>query len=540
MTAGIASPDSDDAGLGLARLRAVVRQRLHASGRRAGGRRELLVAIGDLVLEVQDESGVTLGLLEQRRLVAELADDPTLLAPPPAGTPEAHPTRSSAGTAAPPLPAGDAAIEPGDVSPTSAGADDALERVKRQIHPLVIERIEAGVASTLPPDLLVREIDAVVGELRVELKLPINRKEQGALVQSLVDDMIGHGPLEVLLGDESVTDIMVNGPHQIYVERRGKIELTAVRFQDNDHLMNVAQRIVAKVGRRVDETSPVCDARLPDGSRVNIIAMPLAIDGCSISIRKFPKHRIDIDQMVRQANLSEPMGQLLKIASRSRLNTIISGGTGSGKTTLLNALSRQIDNGERIVTIEDAAELRLQQPHVVRLETRPANLEGKGEVSIRDLVKNALRMRPDRIILGEVRGAEAFDMLQAMNTGHEGSMGTLHANKPRDALVRLENMVSMGVSNLPQRAIRQQIASSVDLIVQISRMRDGVRRIQNIVEVVGMEGDVIVTQELFHFSFTGVDERGRLKGEFKSSGLRPHFMPKAEMFGLDQALLALI
>ncbi|WGF89210.1 CpaF family protein [Marinivivus vitaminiproducens] len=527
-----------DAGLeGVARLRAWVRERVRAAGRRPAGRREMLVLVGDLLLAAQDETGITLGLVEQRRLVGELTDDPTLLASPDT------PTSALPGRAAPDAASAAAAAIPTvahEADSAGAGTDDTLERVKRQIRPLVLERIEVGIASTLPPELLVREIDGVVGELRAELKLPINRREQTALVQSLVDDMIGHGPLEVLLGDETVTDIMVNGPHQIYVERRGKIELTQVRFQDNEHLMNVAQRIVAKVGRRVDETSPVCDARLPDGSRVNIIAMPLAIDGCSMSIRKFPKHRIDIDQMVRQGNLSEPMGQLLKIASRSRLNTIISGGTGSGKTTLLNALSRQIDNGERIVTIEDAAELRLQQPHVVRLETRPANLEGKGEVSIRDLVKNALRMRPDRIILGEVRGAEAFDMLQAMNTGHEGSMGTLHANKPRDALVRLENMVSMGVSNLPQRAIRQQIASSVDLIVQISRMRDGVRRIQNIVEVVGMEGDVIVTQELFHFGFTGVDERGRLKGEFKSSGLRPHFMPKAEMFGLDQALLALI
>jgi pilus assembly protein CpaF len=516
-------------------LRTVVRERLRAAGGRPSSRHDLLAVIGDAVVELVDENGRPLGLMEQRRLVALVADDVGQLDDDGAS---GAPTGGDA-TASAPDEQDD--VEGGIAHGIAHGRDqNTVDAAKQQIKPLLMERIDVSVASTLPHEVLVREIDGVVTEIRSELKLQLNRREQSTLVSGLVDDMIGHGPLEPLLNDDSVTDIMVNGPFCVYVERSGRLEISGVRFQDNDHVMNVAQRIVTKVGRRVDETSPLCDARLPDGSRVNIIAPPLAIDGCSISIRKFPKRRIDLDHMARQNNMSDAMCQLLKIAARSRLNIIISGGTGSGKTTLLNALSRMIDQGERIVTIEDAAELRLQQPHVVRLETRPANLEGKGEVTMRDLVKNALRMRPDRIILGEVRGAEAFDMLQAMNTGHEGSMGTLHANRPRDALVRLENMVSMASINLPQRAIRQQISSSVDLIVQISRMRDGMRRIQHVVEVIGMEGDVIVTQELFSYHFSGIDDRGRLKGEFRSTGVRPHFTPRAEMFGLDQALLGLI
>jgi pilus assembly protein CpaF len=304
--------------------------------------------------------------------------------------------------------------------------------------------------------------------------------------------------------------------------------------------MNVATRIVSQVGRRVDESVPLCDARLMDGSRVNIIIPPLAIDGPSISIRKFSKKGITLDVMARQRNISESVATVLKIASRSKLNILISGGTGSGKTTLLNAMSQMIDNGDRIVTIEDAAELQLQQPHVVRLETRPANLEGEGEITMRDLVKNALRMRPDRIILGEVRGSEAVDMLQAMNTGHEGSMSTIHANRPREALTRLENMVGMAGINLPAKAVRTQVAAAIDIIVQISRMRDGMRRVTHVVEVVGMEGDVIITQDLFTYEFEGEEADGKLRGTFKSSGLRPHFTPKAAYFGLDRALLEVI
>jgi pilus assembly protein CpaF len=301
--------------------------------------------------------------------------------------------------------------------------------------------------------------------------------------------------------------------------------------------MNIATRIVSRVGRRVDESVPLADARLPDGSRVNIIIPPLAIDGPSISIRKFSKKKITLDVMERQNNLSPAMGRVLKIAGRARLNILISGGTGSGKTTLLNAISRMIDVGERVVTIEDAAELQLQQPHVVRLETRTANLEGTGEITQRDLVKNALRMRPDRIILGEIRSGEALDMLQAMNTGHDGSMGTLHANNPREALTRLENMVAMTGIKLPAEAVRSQIAAAIQMIVQISRMRDGMRRITRITEVVGMEGEIITTQDLFWYEFKGEDRDGKLLGEFKSAGLRPHMTARAEYFGLDRALL---
>jgi pilus assembly protein CpaF len=303
--------------------------------------------------------------------------------------------------------------------------------------------------------------------------------------------------------------------------------------------MSIAQRIVTAVGRRVDESSPICDARLMDGSRVNVIALPLAIRGCSISIRKFSKKKITLDIMANQKNISDNVCQVLKIAGACRLNIIISGGTGSGKTTLLNAISQLIDHGERIVTIEDAADLQLQQPHVVPLETRPPNLEGDGEITMRDLVKNALRMRPDRIILGEVRGPEAIDLLQAMNTGHDGSMGTLHANNPREALTRMENMIGLAGINLPSKAVRTQISSAVNLIVQINRMRDGIRRITHVTELVGMEGDVIVTQDLFVYEFQGEEDdgSGRLKGEFKSTGLRPHFIHKAAYYGLDKKLL---
>lgn len=350
--------------------------------------------------------------------------------------------------------------------------------------------------------------------------------------------MVGLGPLEPLLRDDTITDIMVNGPYRVYIERRGKLELTDVQFRDHAHLMNVAQRIATRVGRRVDETSPICDARLEDGSRVNIIAPPLAIDGCAISIRKFSRKSITLDTMVRQQNISEPLAKVLKIAAACRLNIVISGGTGSGKTTMLNALSQLIDHGERIVTIEDAAELQLQQPHVVRLETRPPNLEGQGEVTMRDLVKNALRMRPDRIICGEVRGPEALDMLQAMNTGHDGSMCTLHANTPREAITRIENMVMMATASLPTKAIRQQIVGAVNLIIQVARMRDGVRRVTHVTELVGMEGDVVTTQDLFTYEYQGEGRDGLLIGTFKAHPVRPHFLKRAAYYGLDRALMA--
>lgn len=415
--------------------------------------------------------------------------------------------------------------------------ENLIERTKMTVQPLLMDRIDMANASDMPRAELASEVGELVGEILVEQRIQLNMLEHRNLVTMLLNDMLGFGPLESLLEDEAVTDIMVNGADQVFVERGGKLVLSDVKFRDNQHVMQIASRIVSGVGRRVDESSPLCDARLPDGSRVNIIIPPLAIDGPSISIRKFSKKKITLDVMQRQENISPEMATVLKIASRSQLNILISGGTGSGKTTLLNALSRMIDSGERIVTIEDAAELQLQQPHVVRLETRPPNLEGDGEITQRELVKNALRMRPDRIILGEIRAGEALDMLQAMNTGHDGSLGTIHANRPREALTRLENMVAMAGVKLPNEAVRSQIAGAIDMIVQISRMRDGKRRITHVTEVIGMEGEVVTTQDLFTFEFEGEDAEGNLFGSFKSSGLRPAFSDRAKYFGLDQALL---
>ncbi len=408
------------------------------------------------------------------------------------------------------------------------------------IHNLLYERIDGAAAARLPRDELLHQVLELIGEIVLEQRLSLTGSEQSVLGRAIVDDMIGLGPLEELLNDETITDIMVNRPDQIYVERRGKLQLTDIRFRDRHHVMNIAQRIVTRVGRRIDETCPICDARLEDGSRVNIIAPPLAIDGCSISIRKFAKKKITLDLMERQGNISGSMAKVLKIAAACRLNVVISGGTGSGKTTMLNAMSQLIDEGERIVTIEDAAELQLQQPHVVRLETRPANLEGHGEILMRDLVKNALRMRPDRIICGEVRGPEAMDMLQAMNTGHDGSMCTLHANNPREAMSRLENMITMAVGSLPQKAIRTQIVGAVNLVIQVSRMRDGIRRVTHISEIVGLEGEVITMQDLFNFEYQGENRDGTLLGSFKSSQVRPFFSKRAAYFGLERALLAAV
>jgi len=436
------------------------------------------------------------------------------------------PTGHSGDPEAPPPP-------PRPIAMRSANVNDAAPR----IYPLVLQRIDTEVAAKLQRDELARQLSEMVSEIVIEQRINLNQAEQKQLVTVLLDDMLGLGPLEPLLADDTVTDIMVNGSKQVYVERRGKLELTGVSFRDNAHVMSIATRIVTQVGRRIDESTPLVDARLQDGSRVNIITPPLALDGPTISIRKFAKKGITLDVMSRQHNISAAMATVLKIAARARLNILISGGTGSGKTTLLNAMSQMIDPGERIVTIEDAAELQLQQPHVVRLETRPPNLEGKGEITIRDLVRNALRMRPDRIILGEIRGAEAMDMLQAMNTGHDGSLSTIHANRPREALTRLENMVGMAGVNLPARAVRQQIAAAVNLIIQISRMRDGIRRVVAVTEIVGMEGDVITTQDLFTYQYEGQMPDGTLKGTFVSSGLRPHFITRAEYFGLDRALL---
>lgn len=415
---------------------------------------------------------------------------------------------------------------------------EALQATYSRIQAALYDRIDATAATKLPRDELNRQILELIAELVSEQRLSLHQRDQELLGATIVDNMVGLGPLEPLLRDETITDIMVNGCTKIYVERRGKLELTDARFRDNAHVMNVAQRIVTRIGRRIDETCPICDARLEDGSRVNIIAPPLAIDGCSISIRKFARKGITLDLMARQGNIGDGVARLLKIAAACRLNLVISGGTGSGKTTLLNAMSQLIDPGERVVTIEDAAELQLQQPHVVRLETRPANLEGQGEISMRDLVKNALRMRPDRIICGEVRGSEAMDMLQAMNTGHDGSMCTLHANSPREAITRIENMVGMAASSLAPRAVRTQIVAAVQLILQVSRMRDGVRRITHVTEVIGMEGDVVTMQDLFTYEYQGEGRDGLLLGAFRAAPVRPHFIKRAAYFGLDRALLA--
>jgi pilus assembly protein CpaF len=434
-------------------------------------------------------------------------------------------------------PATEAEAEPGA---RRYGQRAAVEAAKAQIQPLIVEHMDIAAAAEMPRATFEAQLTGWVKELLTETKIQLNFVEQRELVEALIADMLGLGPLEPLIEDDTVTDIMVNGAKQVYVERRGKLELTDVAFRDDQHVLNVATKIVTRIGRRVDESRPLVDARLADGSRVNIIIPPLAIDGPSISIRKFSKKTITLDTMAQQGNISPEMATLLKIAARCRLNILISGGTGSGKTTLLNALSRLIDPTERTVTIEDAAELQLQQPHVVRLETRSPNLEGAGEVTMRDLLRNSLRMRPDRIILGEIRGAEALDVLQAMNTGHDGSMSTIHANRPREALTRLENMVGMTGINLPSRATRTQIAGAVNMIVQISRMRDGMRRVTDVIEVVGMEGDVITTQELFNYQFLGEATDGRLRGVFKSSGVRPFFLPRAEYYGLDRPLLELI
>jgi pilus assembly protein CpaF len=515
-------------------------------------RPELGLRLGQLVSAELDNQPNSLNLLERRTLLTELINWVSAQYPrqsaatrqaeeQAAAKSEASQRQASATGSNPMAPQSAKHDDPFHVDEmrleTKVQITDTIESAKDAVHAKVMERLDVSAASQLPREELSSQLGEIVSEVLAEEKIRLNGPEQLGVVELMLADMLGLGPLEPLLSDEKITDIMVNGPFQVYVERGGKLELSDVKFRDNDHVVNIARRIVAQIGRRVDETVPLVDARLLDGSRVNIVIPPLAIDGASISIRKFAKKGITLDVMARQNNLSDKMAMVLKIAARSRLNILISGGTGSGKTTLLNALSQMIDPGERIVTIEDAAELQLQQPHVVRLETRPANLEGDGAIDMRDLVKNTLRMRPDRIILGEVRGGEAVDMLQAMNTGHDGSLGTLHANRPREALTRLENMIGLAGISLPAKAVRTQIADAVHLIVQISRMRDGMRRVTHITEIVGMEGEIITTQDLYTFEFEGEGPDGKLQGSFKSSGLRPFFASKAAYFGLEQRLL---
>ena len=422
-----------------------------------------------------------------------------------------------------------------------AGRDDAegeglAERAYDAVRAAIFARVNVSAAVLGGREVMARQLRPVTAEILVQRRLRLTRIDQDALVERLLDDMFGLGPIEPLLLDPTVTDILINGPRDVFVERFGKLERTEIAFVDNEQLTNIAQRIAASIGRRVDEASPLVDARLADGSRVNIVTPPLALNGTCISIRKFARRAIGLQQMVAQRNLSPAMARLLQLACRIRLNILISGGTGSGKTTLLNALSASIAHDERVVTIEDAAELQLQQPHVVRLETRPANLEGAGQIDQRHLVINALRMRPDRIILGETRGPEAFDVLQAMNTGHDGSMTTVHANTARDALVRLENMVISGNANLPLRFVRAQIVSALHLVVQVSRMRDGVRRVTQIVEVAGVEGDMVSTQELFRFVADGGGPGEPIIGRFVNNGLRPLFVERAREYGLESEL----
>jgi pilus assembly protein CpaF len=415
------------------------------------------------------------------------------------------------------------------VAPVTTRADIA------ELRSLCLTRMDATAVASLHPDRLLIEVERLISDLATERRVQLNGREQRNLASELVDDMLGLGPLEPLLYDDSVNDIMVNGPDHTFVERNGKLVQVPVRFRDWTHLTNICQRIAASVGRRVDEASPMCDARLKDGSRVNIILPPLAIDGPSLSIRKFSKKPIDFEKLISYGSLTPPIARVLEIAARCRLNIIISGGTGSGKTTMMNALSRFIDSSERIVTVEDAAELQLQQPHIVRLETRPQNLEGKGEVNARDLVRNALRMRPDRIIIGEVRGAEAFDMLQAMNTGHDGSMSTIHANNTRDALARIENMVQMSSMGLSPRAIRMQVVAAVNLIVQVERQRDGGRRVTQVTEIAGIEGETQLLNDIFKLEFTGESASGRLVGRYEVSRIRSSFADRLQYFGLDRA-----
>lgn len=421
-------------------------------------------------------------------------------------------------------------------SPDFAGDPDldAYIKVKSRLHLQILERVDLASLESMNELQLRREISTQVDFLLQQNPAPINDTERRMLVRDIQNEMLGLGPLELLMADPSVSDILVNSYRQIYVERHGRLELTKVRFTDDQHLLRIIDKIVSRVGRRIDESSPMVDARLPDGSRVNAVIPPIALDGPTVSIRRFAVVPLKMQDLVKvHRSLTPEMATLLQGLAKAKINMIISGGTGSGKTTLLNILSGTIPETERIVTIEDAAELQLQQPHVIRLETRPPNIEGKGEVNQRSLMRNALRMRPDRILMGEVRGAEAVDMLQAMNTGHEGSMTTIHANNPRDALSRLENMVSMAGLNLPHQAMRQQITSAISIVIQANRLMDGRRKITSIQEITGMEGDVVTMQEIFAYQQTGVDVHGKVIGHFMATGLRPKIADKLRNAGID-------
>ena len=458
----------------------------------------------------------------------------------PADQPTDHPVADSSATA--PVPVAKAVAKPAaKPAPQVAKKTDEYYDVKTQIFGALIDTIDLSQLAKMDSEQSREEIRDIVNDIITVKNVVLSISEQEELLEDICNDVLGYGPLEPLLARDDISDIMVNGASTTFIEVDGKVQETSVRFRDNGQLLNVCQRIVSQVGRRVDESSPICDARLPDGSRVNVIAPPLAIDGAVLTIRKFKKDKLTLDQLVQFGTITPEGATMLQIIGRVRCNVLISGGTGSGKTTLLNCLTRYIDSDERIITCEDAAELQLQQPHVVRLESRPPNLEGEGEVTMRDLVKNCLRMRPERIIVGEVRGPEAFDLLQAMNTGHDGSMGTLHANSPREALSRIESMITMGGFSLPSKTIREMIVSSIDVIVQVARLRDGSRRITHITEVLGMEGDVIITQDLFVYEMIGEDANGNVIGRHRSTGIgRPAFWERARYYNEEQRLAAAI
>jgi len=452
----------------------------------------------------------------------------------------------SAGLAAPlvpaPVPQAGRVVGANHSPAPPIGANDARKsdgyyETKGAVFGALIEAIDLAQLAKLDADSAREEIRDIVNEIIAIKNIVMSIAEQEELLDDICNDVLGYGPLEPLLARDDIADVMVNGSGTVYIEVAGKIQRTPIRFRDNHQLLNICQRIVSQIGRRVDESSPICDARLPDGSRVNVIVPPLAIDGPALTIRKFKRDKLTLEQLVRYGSITPEGGEILKIIGRCRVNTLVSGGTGSGKTTLLNCLTRYIDDDERVITCEDAAELQLQQPHVVRLESRPPNLEGEGQITMRDLVRNCLRMRPERIIVGEVRGPEAFDLLQAMNTGHDGSMGTLHANNPREALSRLESMITMGGFTLPSRTIREMICASVDVVIQSARLRDGSRKITHITEVMGLEGDVIITQDLFVYDLLGEDAAGKLIGRHRSTGIgRPRFWERARYYGEEKHL----
>jgi len=414
--------------------------------------------------------------------------------------------------------------------------DSRLAEIKLNVFNDLMATVDLGEFAKLDHKSVRDAISEIVSEIINMRNLTLSAAEQQMVITEICNDVLGLGPLEPLLARDDIADIMVNGADKVYIETNGKIELTDIRFRDNQQLMNICQRIVSAVGRRVDEASPICDARLADGSRVNVIAPPLSIDGPALTIRKFRRDRLTLDKLVKFGSITPAGGRLLEIIGHCRINTIVSGGTGSGKTTLLNCLTNYIDRTERVITCEDAAELQLQQPHVVRLETRPPNLEGVGQVTMRDLVRNCLRMRPERIIVGEVRGPEAFDLLQAMNTGHDGSMGTIHANNPRECVSRMENMIAMGGYNLPAKTVREHIAGAIQVVVQAARLRDGSRKITHVSEVMGMEGEVVTLQDLFIYEITGEDAQGRITGRHRFTGLRPGFWDRVRYFGKEREL----